>query len=62
MQVNPASLRARVYLASSLIEDGRPEEARRLLDEVRAAPIGRYDAPEEKRAKTMADHVEDKLK
>ncbi|HVR63370.1 MAG TPA: hypothetical protein VMU50_15825, partial [Polyangia bacterium] len=54
MQINPASLRARVYLASSLLDDGKPEEAKPLLDEVVAAPVGRYDAPEEQRAKAMA--------
>ena len=28
-------------------------EAKRLLDEVAAAPLGRYDAPEERRAKAL---------
>jgi tetratricopeptide (TPR) repeat protein len=55
MEINPAALRARVYLASSLVDGNRPEEAKRLLDEVAAAPVGRYDAPEERRAKALAN-------
>ena len=66
IQINPASLRARVYLASSLLDDGKPQEAKPLLDEVLAAPVGRYDAPEEKRAKAMGaslmSKVEDALR
>ena len=30
------------------------QDAKRLLDEVNAAPVGRYDAPEERRAKALA--------
>jgi hypothetical protein len=52
-QYNPASLRARVFLAETLLHDDEPAEAKRLLDEVAAAPVGRYDAPEERRAKIM---------
>ena len=66
MQINPAGLRARVFLASSLLDDDHPKEAKLLLDEVAAAPVGRYDAPEEQRAKGMAaslmTKVQDKLK
>jgi tetratricopeptide (TPR) repeat protein len=53
MEINPAALRARVYLASCLLDGKRPDEAKRLLDEVAAAPVGRYDAPEERRAKAL---------
>jgi Tetratricopeptide repeat len=54
LEINPASLRARVYLASSYLEENRAAEAKRLLDEVVAAPSsGRYDAPEERRAKAL---------
>ncbi|MEA2696886.1 MAG: hypothetical protein QOI66_1157 [Myxococcales bacterium] len=53
MKINPASLRARVYLASSLLDDDNPKEAKALLDEVAAAPVGRYDAAEEQRSKNM---------
>ena len=52
---NPFSLRARVYLADTLAEDGRPAEAKQLLDEVGAAVPGRYDPPEERRAKALAE-------
>jgi hypothetical protein len=53
IEINPFSLRARVYLASTYLDDDRPAEAKRLLDEVSAAAPGRYDAPEERRAKAM---------
>ncbi|MES1205845.1 MAG: TRAP transporter TatT component family protein [Pseudomonadota bacterium] len=50
---NGYNLRARVFLAETLAEDDRAAEAKRLLDEVAAAPVGRYDAPEERRAKAL---------
>ena len=54
IEVNPLSLRARVYLAGVDLEEDRPGEAKRLLDEVAAAPAaGRYDPPEERRAKAL---------
>ena len=52
--LNGNNLRARVYLADTLAHDGRAAEAKKLLDEVAAAPVGRYDAPEERRAKALA--------
>jgi hypothetical protein len=54
IEINPSALRARVYMASCLLDADRPAEAKRLLDEVTAAPVGRYDAPEERRAKALA--------
>jgi tetratricopeptide (TPR) repeat protein len=57
MEINPAALRARVYLASSLVDGNRPEEAKRLLDEVAAAQPGKYDAPEERRAKLLGQRA-----
>lgn len=54
IELNPAALRARVYLASSYLASDRAEEAKRLLEEVAAAPLGRYDAAEERRAKALA--------
>lgn len=54
-QINPANLRARVYLADTLAQSGHAAEALRLLDEVAAAPLGKYDAAEEHRAKALAD-------
>jgi len=53
LAINPAALRARVYLAISYLDSDRAPEAKRLLDEVAAAPVGRYDAPEERRAKAL---------
>ena len=54
MEINPAALRARVYLASSFLDTDRAPEAKRLLDEVAVAPLGRYDVAEERRAKALA--------
>lgn len=53
LEINPYSLRARVYLAGVYLDDDRPADAKRLLDEVSAAAPGRYDPPEERRAKGM---------
>jgi len=52
-QVSPNNLRARVFLADTLAQEGKPQEAKQLLDQVAAAPIGRYDAAEERRAKAL---------
>lgn len=60
-QQYPGNLRARVYLADTLTADGRADEAKRLLDEVAAAPLGRYDAAEEHRAKALGDGLRDKV-
>jgi hypothetical protein len=54
LQINPHNLRARVFLAELLLEEDEPAEARRLLNEVMSAPVGKYDVPEEKRAKILA--------
>jgi hypothetical protein len=66
VEVNPLNLRARVYLASSYLDVDRAADAKRLLDEVAAAPAGRYDPPEERRAKAIGvglmPHVAAKLK
>ena len=51
--LNPANLRARVYFAELLLDERDPGQAKRLLDEVAAAPVGRYDAPEERRCKLL---------
>jgi len=60
-QQYPNNLRARVYLADTLTNDGRAAEALRLLDEVAAAPLGRYDVAEEHRAKALGDGLRDKV-
>jgi hypothetical protein len=52
-KVNPNNLRARVFLADTLAQEGKPQESKQLLDQVAAAPLGRYDAAEERRAKAL---------
>jgi hypothetical protein len=61
MQINPANLRARVFLARVFAAEDRVAEARALLAEVAAAPVGRYDAAEERRAKRSAAKLAAKL-
>ena len=51
---NPANLRARLSQARIAADEGRPAEAKALLAGIAAAPVGRYDAPEERRVKTEA--------
>lgn len=51
--LNPANLRARVFLAETLAAENRAPEARALLEQVAAAKPGAYDAPEERRAKAL---------
>jgi hypothetical protein len=51
-----------VFLAELLLEEDEPQEARRLLDEVLRAPVGKYDVPEEKRSKVLAARALRKLK
>jgi tetratricopeptide (TPR) repeat protein len=62
LQIAPYALRARVYMAESFIEEDRAPEAKRLLEEVAAAPLGRYDVAEEHRQKAMAAPLLAKLK
>jgi hypothetical protein len=61
LQINPAALRARVYLGKMYLDSDRPADAKRVLDEVAAAPVGRYDPPEERRAKAMAVGLQPEL-
>ena len=61
LQINPAALRARVYLGVTYLGADRAPEAKQLLDEVAAAPVGRYDPPEERRAKAMAAGLQPEL-
>jgi tetratricopeptide (TPR) repeat protein len=54
IEMNPMNLRARVFLASTYFDQGRYVEAKRMLDEVAGTPVsGRYDPPEERRAKAL---------
>ena len=57
LEAHPEHLRARVFLAASLMEDDHPADAKRLLDEVAAAQPGKYDAPEERRAKLLGARI-----
>jgi tetratricopeptide (TPR) repeat protein len=61
LEINPNNLRARVFWADLHLEEDRPAEAKRLLDEVLAAPGNRYDPPEEKRAKLLATRAMPKV-
>ncbi|HEY7376487.1 MAG TPA: hypothetical protein VIF57_30290 [Polyangia bacterium] len=54
LAINPANLRARFYQARIAADEDRPAEARALLAAIAAAPVGRYDAPEERRVKVEA--------
>jgi hypothetical protein len=62
MQINPANLRARLFLAELMIEEDQPDEGRRLLEEVVKATPGKYDAPEERRCQRLAAAALAKLK
>ena len=53
LQTHPKNLRARVFLAQSLMDDDQLPEAKKLLEEVAAAQAGQYDPPEERRAKML---------
>ncbi len=61
LTLNPHNLRARLYLAEVLLEEGDPEQAKALLDEIEAAQVGKYDVAEERRAKRWAQEVKPKI-
>jgi tetratricopeptide (TPR) repeat protein len=54
LAINPANLRARLYQARIYKDTDHPAEAKALLGQIAAAPVGRYDAPEERRVKKEA--------
>jgi tetratricopeptide (TPR) repeat protein len=63
--INPQNLRARVYLAESLLardDKGDRAEAEQLLKEVAGAPVGRYDTAEELLAKDLGTEAAKKLR
>jgi hypothetical protein len=62
LAINPANLRARLYMARIAADEDRPGEAKVLLAEIAAAPVGRYDAPEERNVKKEAVALSAKLK
>jgi hypothetical protein len=53
VQDHPNNLRAKVYLADSLDDDGKKDEAKKLVQAAIDAPV-RGDQPEEKRVKALA--------
>ena len=53
VQGHPKNLRAKLYLADSLLEDDKGAEAKKLMQQVADAPPG-DDPPEEKRVKDQA--------
>jgi len=54
LEINPANLRARLYQARLALSQDQPAEARAILDGIAAAPVGRYDPPEERAVKKEA--------
>ncbi|HEX4406444.1 MAG TPA: hypothetical protein VH560_16510, partial [Polyangia bacterium] len=54
LAINPANLRARFYQARLAIDEDHSADARALLAAIAAAPVGAYDAPEERRVKKEA--------
>ena len=62
LAINPANLRARFYQARIAADEDRPAEAKALLAEIAAAPVGRYDAPEERQVKKEAAALATKLR
>ncbi|HEY0705557.1 MAG TPA: tetratricopeptide repeat protein [Polyangia bacterium] len=61
LTMNPHNVRAKVYWAELLLEEDDPEAAKKLIDEALAAQPGKYDAPEERRAKALAPEVAAKV-
>ena len=61
LTINPAHLRARLYLARIAADENRSDEARALLQEIAAAPADRYDPPDERRVKKDAAALAAKL-
>jgi tetratricopeptide (TPR) repeat protein len=61
LAINPANLRARLYQARIYKDTDHPAEAKALLAQIAAAPVGRYDAPEERRVKKEAAEMAAKL-
>lgn len=62
LTINPANLRARLYQAQIAVAEDRGAEAKALLAAIAAAPVGKYDAPEERRVKKEAAAMAGKLK
>jgi tetratricopeptide (TPR) repeat protein len=61
MRINPASARARVYLAELFIKEGKKDPARNLLNEVISSEPAAYDPPEFRRMQARARDILEKL-
>lgn len=64
LEINPADLRARLYLAETLSKrdgTGDVDEGKRLLKEVADAPVGHVDPPEDRRVKKRAVELATRL-
>lgn len=57
LRLNPANVRARVYLAELYLKEDRAGPARNLLQEVLRASAGAYDAAEERRMQARAREI-----
>jgi tetratricopeptide (TPR) repeat protein len=62
LQINPAHVRARVFLAELYLKENHPKEAKALLEQAAAHSPGSYDAPEERRAQARAKEVLGEMK
>ena len=54
VDAHPNNLRGKLYLADSLLDDGKKAEAKKLVDDVVAAPAGK-DPSEDKKIKSDAE-------
>ncbi|HET7754659.1 MAG TPA: tetratricopeptide repeat protein [Anaeromyxobacteraceae bacterium] len=62
LRVNPASARARVYLADLFIKEGKREQAKNLLNDVISTDVAGYDPPEVRRMQARARETLEKLR
>lgn len=62
LRVNPASARARVYLAELFVKEDKREQARNVLNDVIASENEAYDPPEVRRMKARARAILEKLR
>ncbi len=61
LAINPANLRARLYQARIAADQDHLADAKALLAAIAAAPVGRYDPPEERAVKKEAAAMAAKL-
>ncbi len=59
---HPENLRAKYYLAASLFDDGKKPEAKKLADEIQAAPLGKDPAEDKKVKAETAQWMKDRQK